>query len=194
MAKGKVEGCSQWQAVRVQCQDGVLPSHKSVCRCPTHADATLSPGAGERQDAQDAAGQIQGASKLREEGGGDEGKEGVAICIHLFIVSGVTAPSMMLAPLLAAFSAPTMVIDGHDFYGRLVMPDHPNTTWCQFLNECAGAIDRKYGEVNVLFVNRCSVPAASGGPSRHCHTAPFLWQPTWMHTSILPRCPRITPW
>jgi hypothetical protein len=66
----------------------------------------------------------------------------------------------MFVLLLTAFSAPAMVIDGRDFYGRLVMPDHPNTTWCQFLNECAGAIDRKYGEVNVLFVNRCSVPAA----------------------------------
>lgn len=41
------------------------------------------------------------------------------------------------------------------------MPDVPNsTTWCSYASECAGAIDRKYGEVNVLFVTECHIYAA----------------------------------
>lgn len=65
-----------------------------------------------------------------------------------------------LLVIYLAVDAPTMILDGRDFYGRLVMPNHPNATWCTHLAECAAAIDRKYDEVNILFVNRCSVPAA----------------------------------
>ena len=60
---------------------------------------------------------------------------------------------------IAAVAVP--VINGHDFYGRLVMPDAPTSrVWCSTISECAPAIDRKYGEVNVLFVSRCYTEAA----------------------------------
>jgi len=87
--------------------------------------------------------------------------------------------------ILGAVNAPTMVLDGHDFYGRLAMPDIlPTAAWCPSLTECAGAIERKHGSVMLRFVDECHINAAlrwireARALERHFKPLPEFWPGT----------------
>ena len=90
-----------------------------------------------------------------------------------------------LLVVAAAVNSPTMVLDGHDFYGRLAMPDIlPTAAWCPSLTECAGAIERKHGSVMLRFVDECHINAAlrwireARAPERRFEPVPGFWPRT----------------
>jgi hypothetical protein len=87
-----------------------------------------------------------------------------------------------LLVVAAAVNSPTMVLDGHDFYGRLAMPDIlPTAAWCPSLAECAGAIERKHGSVMLRFVDECHINGAlrwireARVLERHFEPLPGFW-------------------
>lgn len=90
-----------------------------------------------------------------------------------------------LLVVAAAVNSPTMVLDGHDFYGRLAMPDIlPTAAWCPSLTECAGAIERKHGSVMLRFVDECHINGAlrwireARALERHFEPVPGFWPRT----------------